>query len=139
MAYEIPGFTRSYEAVVDLSASQFKFVKLTGAKIVGAVTAATDDAVGVLQNRPLEPGVGVYQGGSNNAAAVMISGVSRVRAGAAVAAGVPVVIDAQGRVVAAAAGATANTQPVVGVTETAAGAADEIVSVLLKPLGGVIL
>lgn len=132
MAYEIPGFTRSYEAVVDLSASQFKFVKLTGANIVGAVTAATDEAVGVLQNRPLEPGVGVYQGGSNNAATVMIDGVSRVRAGAAVAAGVGVTIDAQGRVVAAAAG-----NPIVGVTETAAGAADEIVSVLLKPLGGV--
>ena len=132
MAYEIPGFTRSYEAVVDLSDSQFKFVKLTGANVVGAATAATDEVVGVLQNKPLSAGVGVFQGGSNNAATVMISGVSRVRAGDAVAAGIGVTIDAEGRVVTAAAG-----NPIVGVTETAAGAADEIVSVLLKPLGGV--
>lgn len=132
MAYEIPGFTRSYEAVVDLSGSHLKFVKLTGANVIGAATAATDDVVGVLQNKPLSAGVGVFQGGSNNAATVMISGVTRVKSGAAVAAGVAVTIDAQGRVVAAGAGA-----PVVGVTEGAAAAADEVISILLKPLGGV--
>lgn len=132
MSYEVPGFTRSYEAVADLSGSHFRFVKLTGAKIVGAVTAATDNAIGVLQNKPLEPGVGVYKGAQNNSATVMLSGVSRVVAGGAVAGGVPVTIDATGAVVAAGAGAK-----VVGVTETAASAAGQLVSVALKPLGGV--
>lgn len=132
MAYEVPGFTRSYEAVADLSGSHFRFVKLTGSKIVGAVTAATDNAIGVLQNKPLEPGVGVFKGAQNNAATVMLSGVSRVVAGAALNGGVAVTIDATGRVVAAGAGAK-----VVGVTETSCSAADQIVSVLLKPLGGV--
>jgi glutamate racemase len=112
MSYEIPGFTRSYEAAVDLSGSYLKFVKKSGALIV-ACAAATDNVIGVLQNKPNEPGVGVFTG-------------------AAIAAGVAATIDAQGRVVAAGAG-----NPVVGVTETAAANADEVVSLLLKPLGAV--
>jgi len=45
-AYEIPGFTRSYEPAADLTASWFKFVKLAGS-VVGGVTAANDPALGV--------------------------------------------------------------------------------------------
>lgn len=131
-AYEIPGFTRSYETAADLSASRYKFVKMSGATVV-AVTGATDNAVGVLQNQPNKAGTGVFVGAQNNAATVMIDGVSRVFSGAAVAAGVPVTIDASGRVVSAGAGAR-----VVGVTETAATDADQLVSVNLKPLGGVV-
>jgi hypothetical protein len=131
MSYEIPGFTRSYEAAVDLSGSYLKFVKKSGALIV-ACAAATDNVIGVLQNKPNEPGVGVFTGTENAAGTVMISGVTRVKAGAAIAAGVAATIDAQGRVVAAGAG-----NPVVGVTETAAANADEVVSLLLKPLGAV--
>lgn len=133
MSYEIPGFTRSYEAVADLSASWFQFVKLSGAT-VAAVSAITDNAVGVLQNQPLKAAVGVYKGGENNAASVMVDGVSRVKTGAAVAAGVPVTIDSVGRVVAATSG-----QKVVGVTETASTAINQVVSVLLKPLGGIVV
>src|SRR5688500_15353351 len=105
MTYEIPGFTRSHEAATDLSASYFKFVKLSGA-VLAAVTAAGDNAIGVLQNKPnrpasnLGPGpsTGLGLGGERSAGTVMISGVSRVFAGKALAAGTPVYLDAQGRV-----------------------------------------
>ncbi len=141
MSYEIPGDTRSYEAVADLSASFFKFVKLTGATLA-AVTSATDNALGVLQNKPNRPqsnlvagpGYGLGLGGERSAGTVMISGVSRVVAGAAFAAGVPLTIDTQGRVVSAGAGAR-----VVGLAEEGSTGANAIVSVLLKPLGGVVV
>ena len=118
MAYEIPGTNRTYETVGDMSGSQWKFVKPNGA-LVAAITATTDHAVGVLQNAPGKPGVGAFKPGENNAASVMIAGVTRVKCGAAVAAGVPVTIDAQGRVVTATAG-----QKIVGITQTAGSAAD---------------
>lgn len=130
MSYEIPGFTRSYEAVADLSGSRFKFVKMSGGVIV-AVTAATDAAVGVLQNMPNRPSPGgVFQGGERTAGTVMIDGVSRVLAGKALAAGVTVYLDATGRVT-----DVAQAGKAVGVTETAAANPNEVVSVLLKPLG----
>ena len=132
MTYEIPGFSRSYEAVADLENSYLKFVKLNGA-VLSAVTGVNDAAVGVLQNKPNKPGTGVFTGAERSAGTVMISGVTRVFAGAAIAAGVLATIDAQGRVVAAGAGAK-----VVGVTESAASGADQLVSLLLKPLGGVV-
>lgn len=139
MSYEIPGDTRSYEAVADLSTSFFRFVKLVGAT-VDAVSAVTDNAIGVLQNKPNRPqsnnvggpGYGLGLGGERSAATVMISGVSRVVAGAAFAAGVPLTIDNVGRVVEAGAGAR-----VVGVSEEGAVGAGSVVAVLLKPLGGV--
>ena len=129
MAYEIPGDTRSYEAVVDLSGSYLKFVKLSGAVLV-AVAAATDAAVGVLQNKPNKPGTGVFTGAERTSATVMVSGVSRVLAAEALAAGVAVYLSADGRVT-----ATAQAGKCVGVTETACTAANQVVSVLLKPLG----
>lgn len=132
MAYEIPGFTRSYEAVADLSESFFKFVKLEGA-VLSAIESADDNAVGVLQNKPnRESPSGVFQGGERSAGTVMISGVSRVVAGAAVNAGDLLSIDAQGRVVPAAVGGK-----VVALAETAASGADKVLSALLVPLGGV--
>lgn len=131
MSYEIPGFTRSYDSTEDLSGSFLKFVKLSGA-LLTAVEAATDNAVGVLQNKPNDPGQGVFTGDHMSAGTVMISGVSRVMSGAAVDAGTPVSMDATGAVVAATAGGK-----VVGITEDAASAAGEPVSVLLAPLGGV--
>lgn len=129
MSYEIPGFTRSYEALVDLSASQFKFVKLSGVNIV-AVAAATDGAVGVLQNKPNSAGVGVFQSGNNSAGTVMVDGVTRVKAAAAIAAGVAVYLDATGQVT-----TTVQAGHCVGLTETATANAGELLSLLLKPLG----
>ena len=132
MTYEIPGATRSYEAAADLSGSFYKFVKLNGAVLV-AVAAASDNAVGVLQNKPNKPSsVGVFQGAERTSATVMVSGVSRVVSGKALAAGVPVYLDAQGRVT-----DVVTAGKCVGITESACSAADKLVSVLLKPLGAV--
>lgn len=131
MTYEIPGFTRSYEAVVDLSGSYLKFVKLNGAVLV-AVAAATDKAVGVLQNKPNRPGTGVFTGTERTSATVMVSGVTRAVAGIALAAGVPVYLDATGRVT-----SVAQAGQCVGITESACSNVGELVSVLLKPLGSV--
>jgi hypothetical protein len=131
MSYDIPGFHRSYEAVGDLSGSHFRFVKLNG-NVVEAVTAITDDAIGVLQNKPNEPGLGVFTMKKQSAATVMIDGVSRVYAGAAINAGQKLTINAVGQVIPAAVG-----NKVVGVAEDSVSAAGLLVSVLLKPLGGV--
>lgn len=54
------------------------FVKLTGSHQVGLCTAATDIAVGILQNKPQKPGA---------AATVGFSGVSNLIAGGVIAAG----------------------------------------------------
>ena len=139
MSYEIPGDTRSYEATVDLSGSFYRFVKLSGAIVVG-VTAATDKAVGVLQNKPNRPasitsgnGIGLGLGAERSSATVMVSGVTRVFAGKALAAGVPVYLDSVGRVT-----DVAQAGQCVGITETACTAADMLVSVLLKPLGSIV-
>lgn len=129
MTYEIPGNVRSYEATVDLSGSYLKFVKLSGA-IVVAVAAATDHAVGVLQNKPNSAATGVFLSSNKSTAAVMVSGVSRVKAAKALAAGVPVYLDATGQVT-----DTVQAGQCVGVTETACANAGELVSVLLRPLG----
>lgn len=61
------------------SGKQYRFVKVTGAHIVGLATAAANERViGVLQNKPQVVG---------QAATVAIAGVSLVQAGAAIAAG----------------------------------------------------
>lgn len=122
-SYEIPGFTRSYLAAGDLTTSKFKFVKMSGATIV-AVAAATDAGVGVLQNKVSAAG---------EAGTVMISGVTRVYSGAAITAGAKVYLDSTGRVT-----TVAQAGQLVGIAEQAATAADQLIAVLLKPLGAVI-
>ena len=77
-------------------AFQYRFVKVTGAGIVGLATAPTTDyIIGVLQNKPQYVG---------SAATVAIRGVSLVVSGAgsdsqAIAAGDPLSIDTTGRAV----------------------------------------
>lgn len=120
MAYDVPGFRRSYLTAGDLSASQYKFVKMSGATVV-AVAATTDKAVGVLENKPAAAG---------RAATVMISGVCKVKASKSFAAGVPVFLAADGRVT----DVEATNEP-VGLAESASSGSDSVVAVLLKPLG----
>jgi hypothetical protein len=137
MSYEIPGFTRSYEPAADLSGQQLRFVKLNGA-LIDVIAAATDPGIGVLQNKPVPAStVGSIPGGGltitsnvQTSGTVMVSGVSRVYASVAFAAGVPVYLDTDGRVTNVAAANKA-----VGVAETASAGAGSIVAVLLKPLG----
>jgi predicted RecA/RadA family phage recombinase len=122
MAFDIPGFNRSYEAVADLTSKQYTFVKRSGAGIAAAA-AATDKVIGVLLNKPI----------TGEAGTVAIDGVAKVKAAKALASGVPVYIDASGRVT-----DTAASNQCVGTTETACSGADTIVSVLLKPLAAVV-
>lgn len=71
--FSIPGLSASE----DLSAAQFKFVKMSGKATVGAVTGVTDKPVGVLQNTP----------GSGQDATVMGIGVSRMFVSGTISAG----------------------------------------------------
>lgn len=141
MAFEIPGFQRSWTAGgtagvanSDLSVAatvnsiscpngyQYMFVRFNGGVLV-PVTAATQPAVGVLQNKPA-PG---------QAATVMISGVTRVRSSdAAITVGSVVYMDAFGMVT------TTGTKSAAALgiaEEVSATAAGFIIAVCLKPFG----
>lgn len=72
------------------SGKQYCFVKITGSHQVGLCTAATDNVIGILQNKPQKPGA---------AATVGIYGVSNVIASAAIAAGALVAPTASGTAV----------------------------------------
>lgn len=103
----------------DNSGNQYRFVKVTGAHTVGLADADdTATVIGVLQNKPQNAG---------NAATVGIRGVSKVRVSGAVTAGAAVYADADGLGT-----ATAGTSAVFGIALAAAGAADELIPVLLR-------
>lgn len=77
------------------SGKQYRFVKVTGDRQVGLVTANTDRAIGVLQSKPQNTGM---------ASTVAIRGVSYVVSGAgsgsnAVTAGAAVTSDSEGRAI----------------------------------------
>lgn len=143
MAWEIPGFSRSWiaggsvgVAGSDLSIGntvnsivvdsyRYMFVKFSGGLLV-PVTAATDKAVGVLQNKPA-PG---------QAANVMISGVTRVRSiDATITIGTVVYLDAFGMVTHT---QTSNAGAVGVAEEVSATGTGYIIAVCLKPFGAVI-
>lgn len=144
MAWDIPGFDRSWTAGgsagvanSDLSVAatvngincpngyQYMFVKFSGGLLV-PVAAATDNAVGVLQNKPI-PG----QPGQ-----VRLSGVTRVRSSdSAITVGTKVYLDAFGMVT----HTQTSTAGCVGVAEeVSATNAGYVIAVCLKPFGAVI-
>lgn len=84
----------SFPANADLSASQYCFVTLNSSGNV-AVTGASGDAIGVLQNKPAAAG---------RAAAVAIGGRTKMLLGGTVAKGAQVVSDSTGRAVTAISG-----------------------------------
>lgn len=102
---------------VDNAGNQYRFVTLKGEHLAGRADA-DDLVVGVLQNKPQVP---------NEAATVGFFGVSKVRVAGPITAGQGVVSNADGRGVAAGAGAVGN-----GVAITSATEADELISVLLR-------
>lgn len=143
MAFEIPGFQRSWiaggtagVANSDLSVAatiggvscpngyQYLFVKFSGGVLV-PISGATDQAVGVLQNKPA-PG---------QSATVMVSGVTRVRSSSnAITVGSKVYIDATGMV---SNSGTANA--CVGLAEeVSATNSGFIIAVCLKPFGALL-
>jgi hypothetical protein len=120
MSYEIPGQVIPLPASADLSAAQFLFVAMSATGI--ALAGAGDYAVGVLQDKPDALG---------RPGAVMVNGVTKVVAGAAVAVNAIVTSDAAGKAVTA--GTTADEG--MGIALEAAANADEIIAVLLMPFG----
>ncbi len=105
-------------ASADLHTDQYCAVKMSGVNTVTVVAAATDVAIGILQNKPV----------ANEAAAIAVEGVSKARAGAAITAGAALMCDSSGRVITAT-GSTAHTLGQALETSTAA---DQIISVLLR-------
>lgn len=114
MAFENPVLTISLPASADLSTHQHKFVVNTAGE--AAVAGAAGVALGVLQNDP----------GAAGTASIMVQGVSRVRAGAAIALGAKVGSDANGKARTAITGDT-----ILGIALEAAAADEDIIPVLL--------
>jgi hypothetical protein len=107
MAYEIPGYGFTLVTGADLSTHQYKFVDVNSSGLA-VLASAGADAHGVVQNKPA----------SGRAATVVNRGISKVVAGAAVAAGAQV---------------TATTgNKIHGTALQAAGGAGEIIPVLLE-------
>lgn len=115
MAFENPVLTISLPSSADLETHQHKFVVDNGSG-QAAVAGAAAAALGVLQNDP----------GANGTAAIMVQGVSRVRAGAAIAVGSKVGSDANGKARVATSGDT-----ILGIALEAAAADEDIIPVLL--------
>lgn len=121
MAYEIPGFTFTLEAAADLSAHQFKYVKVDSAGKAAAIAAATDLPVGVLQNAPT----------AGQAATIMQSGITKLQADAALTAGNIVGPSADGQADVKVPG-TDTTEHANGIVLVAAGAAGVLATVLIS-------
>jgi hypothetical protein len=120
MAYEKPGEKDGHHrAAGDLRALRYRAMVLNGSGLIAQNTVAGGRIHGVLQNKP----------DVNHACELMLTGVTKMVAGAAVAQGVPVASDNQGRAIAA-----TGTNIMIGRAETAAGAAGEIISVALSPI-----
>jgi|TARA_S200002703_G_scaffold72269_1_gene62604 hypothetical protein len=86
--------TRTYVAGEDLSTAQFKFVTLESDGQIDLADSAGENCVGVLLNDPT----------SGNAATVVMSGKTLVKAGGTIAAGASVATSAAGLAVTAASG-----------------------------------
>jgi predicted RecA/RadA family phage recombinase len=119
VAYEQPGYKFTLLAAADLRTHQFKFVD---------VDATGRAALGANGGRV----IGVNQGKPNTGEAVEIthSGISKVYAGAAVAAGDEIMSDATGRAITA-----TSTNQRIGVALQAAAAANVLIAVLLRTRG----
>lgn len=120
MAYEIPGaYQITLEAAADLTAQQYKWVKLDGNGKIVPIAAITDRPVGILQDAPA----------SGRPGCVMVCGVSMISANASISAGVVAGTSNDGQVVAIVPG-TDTTQYILGQMLEGAGAANEYGTVL---------
>lgn len=111
----------SFVAAADLSALQYTFVKLDSNGAVVAVAAATDIPIGVLQNAPK----------SGQTAEVAVVGGTKLKASAAITLPALVGTTATGTAVKLAAG-TDTTKYILGQADTAAGGANELISVIVN-------
>ena len=78
-AHDNYGHDLSLVASADLSAAQYKFVKLTSTGQIALVAATTDVPIGILQNKPT----------SGKAGTVRVTGVSKAVAGGTITAARP--------------------------------------------------
>ncbi len=120
MAWEIAGLDFSLPAAGNLSANQYFIVKVDSS---GNAAACGDGqpAIGVLQNEPDAAG---------KAASIRFAGISKVVAGAALAAGAQVASNASGKAVTAATG-----KNVLGIALAAASGDGVIIPVALTHNG----
>jgi len=126
MAYEINPYAVKITLVAgaDLSAAQYKFVKLDSSGNVIVCSAVTDAPIGVLQNSPA----------SGVEAEIAVAGVTKVVAGAAITTAnlqtTAIGTDTSGRAVAKTLG-TDTTNFVVGRPLLAAGAANDVITAII--------
>jgi hypothetical protein len=122
MAYEIPGQIITLPASTDLSGAQYRFVT-AGTDGRAALPANGASVLGVLQNKPTE----------DQAASIMVSGVSKVECTVAstVATGDLVQSSSIGGAIALAAGGYA----VGRVLDGSSGSTGRIFTVMLQPIG----
>ncbi len=121
MASEQPLGVVSLEAAGDLSAKQFLFMEVDSNGQIDATNATTDPTIGVLQDKP------AAQGRSGSVATV---GISKVVAGAAVAAGAKVMPSAAGKAI-----TYTTSNHCAGLALEAASADGDVIRVLLLPIG----
>jgi hypothetical protein len=118
MAYEenLEAISRPAGADLDAAGNQYKVVKLNASGAVINFAADTDIPVGVLQNAPK----------SGDPARIAYSGVSKVRVGAAVAAGAQLTTNGSGQAITA-----VSTKYIIGSALTAGAAAGSVISALI--------
>ena len=124
MSYTEQGRNITLPANADLSSSQYLFVDCNSTGRVAVVAGNGYKAVGVLQNKPAA---------IDRAATVQFDGVTKVKAGAAVAKGADIMSNATGQAITATTGLVSQ-----GTALEAATAANQLISVLLKSNGTVV-
>lgn len=117
MTQEVPILDFTEPAAGDLSALQFRAVDLDANGRAAQQTSAGGRVYGVLQNKPKA---------IDRDAVVRLAGITKWTAGAAIARGADVTVDASGRCITA---ATGNRR--AGIARSAAGAAGDTISVVL--------
>ena len=123
MAYEISNNALKITAIAgaDLSAAQYKFVKMSADNTVVLCSGATDAPIGVLQNNPI----------SGAEASVLVVGGTKLVAGAAIAAGIKIGTSSTGKADAKVAG-TDTTEYTVGVVIQSSGADADILTAVIN-------
>lgn len=123
MAYEISNYSVKVTLVAgaDLSAAQYKFVKLNASGQAVVCSGATDLPIGVLQNDPA----------SGAEAEVLVVGGTKIIAGAAIGEGAQIGTSAAGKAVALTAGSD-TTKYVAGALLTESGADGDIVTAVIN-------
>ena len=122
MAYEISNNALKVTLVAgaDLSAAQYKFVKMSADNTCVLCSAATDAPIGVLQNDPA----------SGEEASVLVIGGTKLVAGAAIAAGVKIGTSSTGKADAKVAGTDTTEYTVGAVLQSSAADADILTAVI---------